>query len=67
MGLSLFYVAFWDLQGDTNGMGGVIPWTAIHTYAQFYGYDVEQEEALHYHLKALSVAAQKFTKDSKAK
>jgi hypothetical protein len=59
-GLSLYYVAFWDLNGCRGGMGGPIMWTAVEQYALAYDLDQEQREALHYHVRQMDVAANEF-------
>jgi hypothetical protein len=55
LGLQLYFNAFFDLdseraQGFTIGR---IPWIAICRYAEFYGFDEEQSQALLYFIKAM--------------
>lgn len=54
-GLDLYYLAFFDIS-DCRSMGmqvGPIPWTVVRTYANELGFDQDQTEALHYHIRMM--------------
>ena len=57
LGNELYWTAFWNLIGHRGGMGdGPIVWCAVEEYARYNGFDDEQREALHHHVRAMSSA-----------
>lgn len=56
-GLELYYGAFMDLMGtrQVGGMGGIGPigWDVVQYYAICNGFNADQTESLHYHMKAM--------------
>src|SRR5690606_27660978 len=57
-GLALYYNAYVELDSCRPfGLGpGPIPWTAVEQYAQLLGFDREQTEDLHHHVRAMDRA-----------
>lgn len=58
-GLALYYIAFLDLAGDRNGMGGPIMWSSIQKYCEHYNLDEDQTEAMFYHIRRMDVIVSK--------
>lgn len=53
--LVIYYEAFWVLSSCRSiGFGvGPIPWTAVHEYCQYHGFDYDMEETMHHHVRAM--------------
>lgn len=66
-GLTLFLEAFYELSSDRQtGLGvGYIPFTAIKSYADEYGFEGEQREDLFYFVREIDKAIVKLLKSSK--
>lgn len=64
-GLNIFLQGFFDLSSDRQiGMGlGPIPWTVIEKYCESKGFDLEQKEAFHSHLRALDAVFLEYHKE----
>lgn len=58
MGLELYYSAFWDLHTCRPiGMGeGPISWLSVDAYATARGFDEEQRDDLHHHIRVMDRA-----------
>ena len=58
IGLELYYDAFWELSTcrATGWSIGPIPWSAVNDYATTFGFDSEQRDALHHHIRVMDNA-----------
>ena len=54
--LEWVWSAYRELATCTGGMGGAIPWTAIHAYAERYGMSLSDEEELLSYVRAIESA-----------
>jgi len=61
LGLQLYWTAFWDLSSCRN-TGGMIPWTAVQTWAETYKLDEEVADDLHYLIREMDQAFIKLVK-----
>ena len=64
--MGFFFAAKNDLNGDANE-AGIIPWTAIHLYAQTYGLDIEEFERLVMLIRAMEDGIREETEKDKPK
>ena len=53
LGMEGYIVAFYELDTCRGGMGGPIPWMAIHEYALRQGWDDEEFSDLLFFVRAL--------------
>ena len=67
LGLAMYWTAFWDLNSCRGGMGGPIPWTAIHDYAARQGIEGEQFDSLVSHVRALDAALHEYEESKRPK
>lgn len=66
-GLSVFWDAFWDLMTCRDGLGGLVPWTAIELYCDRLEADKSLRRLMHRYFRGMETFHRDFMKKAKPK